>query len=59
MGDPLLHGRVAERLISLGLGAPALLGGASWDELQTAWNSDEGANVDIKGPSQGRLVVKF
>ena len=36
IGDPLLHGRVAKRLISLGLGTPALLGGASWDELQTS-----------------------
>ena len=27
--------------------------------MLNVWNSDEGANSDLKGPSQGRLVVKF
>ena len=54
-----MQGRVAERLTSLGFNTPALLGGASWEELLHAWSSEEGSNIDLKGPSQGRLVVKF
>jgi hypothetical protein len=59
ISDPLLQGRVAERLTSLGFNTPALLGGASWEELLNVWNSDEGSNADLKGPSQGSLEVKF